>query len=110
MPKCTTCDRWCRTCGKCHHRTYCEFCNACNLHGQDAPEPAMVRAPRPETGRLFLVQVSFLTRRGWSPTVDVRVRSKGLAGALWKGVREARRAQLKRGTRVTQAKAIVVTT
>ena len=109
MPKCTTCDRWCRTCGTCHNRTYCEFCNTCNLHGQEAPAADLVRAPRSDTGRLFVVQVSFLTRRGWSPTVDVRVKSNGLAGALWKGVREARRAHLKRGTRVKQAKATVVT-
>jgi hypothetical protein len=64
----------------------------------------MIRPPREPRGRLFVVQVALLTTRGWSATFDVRVRSQGLAGAIWKGVREARRTHLKPGTRVQQAR------
>ena len=102
--KCTTCGRQCWTCRACNNRTYCEFCNACTLHGQDDPAPDMIRPPREPRGRLFVVQVAFLTARGWSATFDVRVRSKGVAGATWKGTREGRRANLKRGTHVRQAR------
>lgn len=73
MTKCTTCGRVCWTCGKCRNRTYCEFCNSCNLHGQDEPAPEMIRPPREARGRIFLVQVAFLTKRGWSETFEVRV-------------------------------------
>ena len=102
--KCTTCGRQCWTCPQCNHRTFCEFCNSCNLHGQDAPSPDMIRPPRQPRGRQFVVQVAFFTKRGWSETYEVRVRSQGLAGAVWKGVREARRGNLKPGTRVKQAR------
>jgi hypothetical protein len=106
MPKskCTICGRQCWTCRKCHNRTYCEFCNHCNLHGQDEPAPDMIRPRREPRGRLFVVQVAFLTARGWTASADVRVRSQGIAGAIWKGVREGRRRQLKPGTRVLQAR------
>jgi hypothetical protein len=73
------------------------------MHGQDDPPPEMIR-PVPAPGRQFVVQVAFLTRRGWSRTVEVRVRSKGLAGAIWKGVREARRGHLPPRTHVRQAR------
>ena len=47
MPKtkCVDCGRICWNCRKCHNRTYCEFCNSCNLHGQDEPTPEMIRPP-----------------------------------------------------------------
>jgi hypothetical protein len=64
----------------------------------------MIRPPRDPRGRLFVVQVAFLTARGWTATFDVRVHSQGVAGAIWKGVRDARRTNLKRGTRVRQAR------
>ena len=108
MTKCTTCGRVCWTCGKCRNRTYCEFCNSCNLHGQDDPTPEMIRPPREARGRMFLVQVAFLTRRGWSETFEVRVRAKGLAGAIWNGVRQARREHLKKRTRVQQARVTAI--
>ena len=116
MPKtkCVDCGRICWNCRKCHNRTYCEFCNSCNLHGQDEPTPEMIRPPRDPGGptfaeasagkRLFLVQVAFFTRRGWSDTFDVRVRAKGMAGAIWQGVRQARREQLKARTHVRQVR------
>lgn len=104
MTKCTTCGRVCWTCSKCRNRTYCEFCNSCNLHGQEDPTPEMIRPPREPRGRMFLVQVAFLTKRGWSETFEVRVRAKGLAGAIWNGVRQARRQHLKKRTRVQQAR------
>jgi len=106
--KCITCGRQCWTCRACNNRTYCEFCNTCNLHGQDEPAPELIRPPREPRGRQFVVQVTFLTARGWTATVDVRVRSQGIAGAIWKGVREARRTNLKRGTRVRQVRATVL--
>jgi hypothetical protein len=106
--KCTTCGRRCWTCGACNNRTYCEFCNSCNLHGQAAPTAEMIRPPRGEHGRLFVVSVAFLTRRGWSAEFDVRVRSQGLAGAIWKGVRQARREHLPPRTRVQQARVSAV--
>ena len=102
--KCNTCGRQCWTCKACNNRTYCEFCNSCNLHGQEAPAPEMIRPPREPRGRQFVVTVAFFTKRGWTTDYEVRVRSKGLAGAIWKGVRQARRAQLKPGTRVKQAR------
>jgi len=110
MPKtkCTTCGRICWNCRKCGNRTYCEFCNSCNLHGQDEPTPDMIRTPREPRGRMFLVQVSFLTKRGWSETFDVRVRAKGLAGAIWMGVRQARREHLKKRAHVRQARVTAV--
>ena len=102
--KCNACGRQCWSCKACNNRTYCEFCNGCNLHGQDAPAPEMIRPPREPRGRQFVVTVAFFTRRGWTTDHEVRVRSKGLAGAIWKGVRQARREQLKPGTRVKQAR------
>jgi len=80
--KCTVCGRRCWTCRACNNRTYCEFCNSCNLHGQEPPAAEMIRPPREPRGRLFVVSVAFLTTRGWSESYDVRVKSKGLAGAL----------------------------
>ncbi len=106
--KCTTCGRQCWTCKACNHRTYCEFCNSCNLHGQEAPAPGMIRPPREPAGRQFVVRVAFFTTRGWTTDYEVRVRSKGLAGAIWKGVRQARRERLKPGTRVKQARASAI--
>ena len=106
--KCTTCGLRCWTCRACNNRTYCEFCNRCNLHGQDAPSPEMVRPPRAESGRLFVVSVEFLTKRGWSAKHHVRVRSQRLAGAIWKGVRQARREHLAPRTRVKQARVSAV--
>ena len=108
--KCTTCGRQCWTCRACNNRTYCEFCNRCNLHGQEPPSPEMIRPPRPERGRLFVVTVAFQTKRGWSADHRVRVRSGGLAGAIWKGVRQARREHLKPRTRVMQARVSAVGT
>ena len=46
ISKCTTCGRQCWTCRACNNRTYCEFCNHCNLHGQEPPAPEMIRPPR----------------------------------------------------------------
>jgi hypothetical protein len=108
MTKCETCGRQCWTCPKCRHRSYCEFCNSCNLHGQHEPAPDMIASPRQRTGRLFVVQVDFLTRKGWSATFTVRVNAKGLAGAIWTGVRQARREHLKPRTRVSQARVVAV--
>ena len=110
MPKtkCTICGRICWSCRKCNHRTYCEFCNTCNLHGQEEPTPEMIAAPRQPGGRIFLVQVSFLTRKGWSETFEVRARAKGMAGAIWMGVRQARRQYLKPRTRVQSARVTAV--
>ena len=39
--KCIKCGRPCWTCRACNNRTYCEFCNHCNLHGQEPPPPEM---------------------------------------------------------------------
>ena len=66
ISKCTICGRQCWTCRACNNRTYCEFCNHCNLHGQEPPAPEMIRPPRQARGRLFVVSVAFLTKRGWS--------------------------------------------
>jgi hypothetical protein len=68
------------------------------------PSPEQIRPAREPRSRLFVMQVAFLTRRGWSDTFDVRVRTQGLAGAIWQGVRQARREHLVSGTRVLQAK------
>lgn len=106
--KCTICGRQCWICQACNNRTYCEFCNSCNLHGQEPPPAEMIRPPRQERGRLFVVTVAFLTRRGWSVDHNVRVRSQGLAGAIWKGVRQARRQHLPPRTRVQQARVSAV--
>jgi hypothetical protein len=66
-----------------------------------------VHEPQHQT-RQWLVQVAFFTRRGWSDTFEVRVRAKGLAGALWHGVRKARREHLKPRTQVKQARVTAV--
>jgi hypothetical protein len=107
--KCTTCGRHCWTCKACNNRTYCDFCNSCNVHGQAQPAPEMIRPPREARGRLFVVTVAFLTKRGWSAEFDVRVKSQGMAGAIWKGVRQARRDHLAPRTRVRQARVSAVT-
>jgi hypothetical protein len=70
--------------------------------------PEMIRPPREPQGRMFLVQVAFLTSRGWSETFEVRVRAKGLAGAIWMGVRTARREHLRERTHVRQARVTAV--
>jgi hypothetical protein len=106
--KCIICGRRCWTCRACNNRAYCDFCNSCNLHGQEPPAPEMIRPPREPGGRLFVVSVAFLTTRGWSQCYDVRVKSKGLAGALSKGVRQARRDHLPPRTRVRQARVSAV--
>ena len=102
--KCVTCGRRCWNCPKSNNRTFCDFCNSCNLHGQDEPAAETIRPPREERGRLFVVLVSFETARGWSREFEVRVRSQGMAGAIWKGVREARRGNLQPRTRVKRAR------
>ena len=105
--KCTTCGRICWTCRRCHNRTCCEFCNRCNLHGQDESAQEMIRDPAAHAdrrARQWIVQVAFFTRRGWSESYEVRVRAKGLAGAVWHGVRQARREHLKPRTQVRQAR------
>jgi hypothetical protein len=106
--KCVICGRQCWTCKACNNRTYCEFCNSCNLHGQEAPAPEMIRLPRERRGRQFVVTVAFFTRRGWTRDYEVRVRSAGLAGAIWRGVRMARRDHLPPRTRVGQARVSAV--
>ena len=68
----------------------------------------MIRPPREPRGRLFVVTVAFQTRRGWSADHQVRVRSAGLAGAIWKGVRQARKEHLAPRTRVKQARVAAV--
>ena len=103
---CERCGRRTSTCSKCHHRSYCYFCNNCSLHGQDDPSPEMIRQ-RDDRRRQWVVQVAFLTRRGWSDPYDVRVRARGMAGAIWHGVRQARREHLKARTRVQQARVVV---
>ncbi len=111
MPKtkCTTCGRICWTCRKCHNRTYCEFCNSCNLHGQDEPTPEMITDPAARIPkRQYVVQVAFFTRRGWTDTFEIRVRARGMAGAIWHGVRQARRDYLKPRTRVKQTRIMAI--
>jgi hypothetical protein len=101
----------CWTCRRCRNRTFCEFCNTCNLHGQDEPTPEMIRQPSEmarHRKRQWVVQVAFFTRRGWSDTFEVRVRAKGLAGAIWHGVRNARREHLRPRTRVQQVRVTAV--
>ena len=108
VKKCTTCGRVTWTCPQCYQRTFCEFCNSCNVHGQEAPAPEMIQPPREKQGRLFIVQVAFFTRRGWTDDFEVRVRARGLAGAVWRGVREARRTHVKRGTHVRQTRVTAI--
>jgi hypothetical protein len=110
--RCGGCGRFTTACPKCHHRSYCYYCNSCVLHGQDEPSAELVQQGREieerRCGRQWLVQVAFLTRNGWSNTFDVRVRAKGLAGAMWHGVREARRQHLPPRTVVRQARATII--
>jgi late competence protein required for DNA uptake (superfamily II DNA/RNA helicase) len=110
--RCGGCGRFHTNCARCHHRSYCYYCNQCALHGQEEPSAELLAAGIAKSdrqlGRQWLVQVSFLTRRGWSGQVDVRVRAKGLAGATWHGVREARRQHLPRRTVVRQVKVLVI--
>ena len=106
--KCTTCGRVTWTCRQCNRRTFCEFCNSCNVHGQEPPAPEMIQPPRDRQGRLFVVQVEFFTRRGWTESFEVRVRARGVAGAGWRGVREARRTHLKRSTHVRQTRVMAI--
>ena len=108
VTKCTTCGRVTWTCRRCRQRTFCEFCNSCNVHGQDAPTAEMIQPPRESKGRLYVVQVEFLTRRGWSDVHQVRVRARGMSGAIWRGVREARRLYLKRGTHVREVRVVAI--
>ena len=108
MTKCTTCGRVTWRCRQCNHRAFCEFCNSCNLHGQDAPQPETIRELPARKGRLFVVQIAFLTRRGWTEAYEVRVTARGLAGAVWHGVRQARRTHLKRGTHVRQTRVLAI--
>ena len=95
-------------CRQCNNRTYCEFCNSCNLHGQEAPAPEMLAAPAVRKGRLFVVQVAFFTKRGWSDTFEVRVTAKGMAGAVWRGLRQARREHIKRSAHVRQMRVVAI--
>jgi len=104
MTKCNGCGRRCWTCKACNNRTYCEFCNSCKVHGQEAPTAEMIRPPREPRRRLFVVTVAFFTKRGWTTEHEIRVRSGGLAGAIWKAVRQARREHLPPRTRVRQAR------
>jgi hypothetical protein len=76
-------------------------------YGSD-PTPETIAAPREPRGRIFIVQVSFLTKKGWSETFEVRARAKGMAGAVWMGVRQARREHLKPRTRVQSARVTAV--
>jgi hypothetical protein len=68
----------------------------------------MIRELPAPKGRLFVVQVAFLTRHGWTDAYVVRVTARGLAGAVWRGMRQARRTHLKRGTHVRQTRILAI--
>jgi len=87
-------------CRDCHHPAHqgdCAFCGCARY------VPVDLEA-REKRKRLWIVEVSFLVRRGWTDTFELRVRALGLTGAVAKGVREARRTHLPRGTRVQQVR------
>ena len=86
ISKCTICGRQCWTCRACNNRTYCEFCNHCNLHGQEPPAPEI--SGRRAGARTAVRGHGRVPDEAWLERgVSVRVRSAGLAGAIWKGVR-----------------------
>ena len=49
-----------------------------------------------------------ITGPSGTDTFDVRVRAKGMAGAIWQGVRQARRDNLKPRTHVRQVRVTAV--
>jgi len=91
-------------CQHCHHPRHDGDCAIC---GCVRFEPVDL-AKREARKRLWLVEASFLVRRGWTKAVEVRVKALGLSGAVMHGTREARRATLKPGTRVKQLRLTVV--
>ncbi len=91
-------------CRHCHHRKHEDDCSLCGCVRYEALD----LAAREERKRLWLVEASFLVRRGWTRSVEVRVKSLGLSGAAMRGTREARRASLKPRTRVQQVKLTII--
>lgn len=87
----------CRHCRRPRHDGDCAVCGCVKFEPRDL-------ARKEARKRLWLVEASFLVRRGWTKPVAVRVKAMGLSGALLHGSREARRAALKPGTRVQQPK------
>ena len=111
MPKtkCVDCGRICWNCRKCHNRTYCEFCNSLQPARpgradtrDDSPPSGARRTAVPGAGLV-------LHQTGMVGQFDVKVRAKGMAGAIWQGVRQARRENLKPRTHVRQVRVTALT-
>ena len=79
----------------------CERCRATVAAGARCESCKAMREARK---RLYVVRASFLVKAGWTPMCEVRVRAFGLVGASALGVREAKKATVKRGARITQTK------
>ena len=94
------------TCKHCHHPAHPGDCTLEDC-GCVRYEPVDLAA-RDARRRLWLVRAAFLTRRGWTGDVEVRVRAETMTGAAMRGVQEARKAALKPRTRVQQARMTVV--
>lgn len=54
------------------------------------------RGRRDQGQRTFIVRVAFLLNGGWTSTYEARIRAMGVTGATALGVREAKRAGVKR--------------
>jgi hypothetical protein len=93
----------CKHCRHGRHEGDCQFegCGCVKFEAVDV-------ARREERKRLWVVTVSFLTRRGWSPEQQVRVRAGAFTGAAMRGIREARRCALPPKTRIAQARLTVL--
>lgn len=93
---------FCRHCSHPAHRADCgvDDCGCVRYEARDL-------AKREARLRGWLVDVQFLTRKGWVRAAPQRVRAAGHAGAAMKGVREAKRASLRPRTRVEQVKVTV---
>ena len=91
-------------CRHCHHPQHADDCTICGCVRYEPIDLARKEARK----RLWLVEATFLVRRGWTKPTEVRVKALGLSGAVMHGTREARRATMKPGTRVQQLRLTVV--
>jgi hypothetical protein len=102
MPNTTT-RATCRHCFHPAHRADCgvDDCGCVRFEPID-------KAARAERKRLWVAEVSFLLRTGWTRRTEVRVRAQGQAGAAAKAVREAKRLLVKPRARVAQVRLTII--
>lgn len=85
------------------------LCERCRATVQAGARCEACAARREARKRAFVVRVAFLLRGGWTLLHETRVKAFSVVGATALGVREAKKASVRRGARIAQTKIEVLT-